>query len=53
MWQAIIDFFNYPIINWWSTAQPAQEAVEATETTPAIPAVDAVPSELVFQFSMN
>lgn len=52
MWQTIKNFFNYPIINWWSTATEAKEAIPATATTEAVPFVEAVPSELVFQFSM-
>lgn len=51
MWEAIKDFFNYPIISWWSEPVEAQPAIEATADTPAQPAIEAVPAELVFQFS--
>ncbi|MFT5819709.1 MAG: small-conductance mechanosensitive channel [Crocinitomix sp.] len=52
MWEAIKNFFNYPLIDWWSTEVAAVEAVPATDTTEAIAAIDAVPSVLVFQFSI-
>ncbi|NOQ72377.1 MAG: mechanosensitive ion channel [Crocinitomix sp.] len=51
MWEAVINFFNYPLIDWWSAPVEAQEAIPATATADAIPAVEAIPSELIFQFS--
>ena len=51
MWEAIKNFFNYPIIDWWSAPIEAQEAIPATGTVEAIPAVEAAPAELIFQFS--
>lgn len=52
MWEAIRNFFNYPIIDWWSAPIEAKEAVYAADSGVAIPAVEAVPSELIFQFSI-
>lgn len=52
IWETIRSFFNYPIIDWWSSPVEAQDAISATETTEAVEAIEAVPSELIFQFSI-
>ncbi len=40
------DFFNFPIINWWS------EPIEAAAANAEIPAIEAQPSVLIFQLTI-
>ena len=40
------DFFNFPIINWWS------EPIEAAAANGDIPAIEAQPSVLIFQLTI-